>query len=299
MPFPAPPLSFPTKDEMADYLEAYAKHFELPVQSGAKVDRLWREGNRYFVTAGDLRFEAEHVIVAMASYQRRRVPAFAKDLDPASCSCIRASTATPRSSRRGACSSSARATPEPRSPSRSRRTHPTWMSGRDTGYVPFRIDGPVARRFAVPFVLRFLFHRVLTIKTPVGRKVRPKILSQGGPLIRAKPADLEAAGVDRVARVAGVRDGMPLLEDGRVLDVKNVIWCTGFHPGFSWIDLPVMDETGEPKHEGGIVHGEPGLYFVGLHFLYAFSSTMIHGAARDAERIVGVIAARTRAAGAQ
>ena len=77
MPFPAPPYSFPTKDEMADYLEAYAKHFALPVRSGVRVDRLTREGARYVVSAGNLRFEARHVVVAMASYQRRRLPEFA------------------------------------------------------------------------------------------------------------------------------------------------------------------------------------------------------------------------------
>jgi putative flavoprotein involved in K+ transport len=82
-----------------------------------------------------------------------------------------------------------------------------------------------------------------------------------------------------------------VLEDGRVLDVANVIWCTGFHPGFSWIDLPIFGHDGEPIHEGGVAACE-GLYFVGLHFLYSFSSTMIHGAERDAARIAGVIASR-------
>jgi putative flavoprotein involved in K+ transport len=77
-----------------------------------------------------------------------------------------------------------------------------------------------------------------------------------------------------------------------VLDVKSVVWCTGFHPGFSWIDRPVFDAQGEPLHDAGVARGEPGLYFVGLHFLYAFSSTMIHGVSRDAARIVGVIAER-------
>jgi putative flavoprotein involved in K+ transport len=94
-----------------------------------------------------------------------------------------------------------------------------------------------------------------------------------------------------------VRDGLPLLDDGRVLDVANVVWCTGFHPGFSWIDLPIgFEDSGAPRHEGGLVEGEPGLYFVGLHFLYAFSSVMIHGVGRDAARIVKTIAARMREA---
>jgi putative flavoprotein involved in K+ transport len=135
---------------------------------------------------------------------------------------------------------------------------------------------------------------VLTIKTPMGRKARPNALKGGAPLIRVKRADLTTAGVQRVPRVVGVRNGLPLLEDARTLDVANVIWCTGFHPGFSWIDLPVFADSGAPLHEGGVVTSEPGLYFVGLHFLYAFSSTMIHGVGRDADRIAAAIAARRR-----
>jgi putative flavoprotein involved in K+ transport len=142
-------------------------------------------------------------------------------------------------------------------------------------------------------VLRFLFHRVLTVDTPMGRKLRPKALSQGGPLIRVKPKDLASVGIERVPKTVGVRDGLPVLEDGRVLDVANVIWCTGFHPGFSWIKLPVLGAE-EPMHERGVVATEPGLYFVGLHFLYAMSSVMIHGVGRDAEYIAKAIASRTR-----
>jgi putative flavoprotein involved in K+ transport len=168
------------------------------------------------------------------------------------------------------------------------------MSGRDTGHLPFRIEGAASRLLLAPIALRFVFHRVLTIDTPIGRKVRPKVLFRGGPLIRVKPEDLAAAGVSRVPRTIGVRDGLPLLEDGHILDVANVIWCTGYHPGFSWIDLAVFANNGEPIHRRGVVTNEPGLYFVGLHFLYAMSSTMIHGVGRDAEHIAETIVARSR-----
>jgi putative flavoprotein involved in K+ transport len=164
------------------------------------------------------------------------------------------------------------------------------------GHVPFRVDGQIARFVLGRLVLRVLFHRVLTVATPMGRRMRPKVLHIGGPLVRTKPRDLDAAGVERLPRVVGTRNGLPLLEDGRVLDVATVVWCTGFHPGFSWIDLPVFDAHGEPRHESGVVGSEPGLFFVGLHFLYAFSSTMIHGVGRDAERIAKSVAARARQA---
>lgn len=289
--FPAPGWSFPTKDEMADYLEAYAAHFELPVRTGIRVERLSRDGRQFVVAAGGKLYEAENVVVAMANFQRPQAPAFAGDLDPGIVQLHSYDYRNPSQLREGgvlivgAGNSGAEIALEVS------RTHSTWLSGRDTGHMPFRIEGPASRLLLAPLVLRFVFHRVLSMNTPIGRRVRPKILSNGAPLIRIKPGELIAAGVERVPRVVGVRDGSPLLEDGRVLDVANVVWCTGFHPGFSWIDLPVF-EAEEPVHERGVVGSEPGLYFVGLEFLYAMSSVMIHGLDRDAEHIAGHISSR-------
>jgi putative flavoprotein involved in K+ transport len=83
------------------------------------------------------------------------------------------------------------------------------------------------------------------------------------------------------------------LKDGRVLDVKNVIWCTGYHHSLPWIDLPVFDEKGEPVHELGIVKKIPGLYFFGLRFLYSMTSATLVGVGRDAKRVAEAIASRT------
>ena len=172
------------------------------------------------------------------------------------------------------------------------RTHDVWLSGLSTGVIPFRPES-VAARILMPFIGRIIFHRVLTIKTPIGRKVRPNWVATGEPLIRVKPKDLAAAGVERVPRVTGVQHGQPQLEDGRRIDVANVVWCTGFHPSFSWIDLPVIEEDArEPNHDRGVVEEMPGLYFVGLKFLYSVSSEQIHGVGRDAARIADAIADR-------
>jgi putative flavoprotein involved in K+ transport len=97
--------------------------------------------------------------------------------------------------------------------------------------------------------------------------------------------------------VTGVRDGRPMLADGGVRDVANVIWCTGFVSEFGWIDLPVLDRDGEPRHGCGVVRSEPGLYFVGLFFLCAGASALIGGAGRDALRIARHIAAQRTSGG--
>jgi putative flavoprotein involved in K+ transport len=294
MPFPAGAHAFPTKDAMADYLEAYAARFRLPVRSGVEVDGLAKVENGYRVTAGGACFEADNVVVAMSSFQKPHVPAFARELDPDIVQVHSADYRRPEQLRDGAVlvvgagNSGAEIAIEA-----IRHGHPTLLAGRDVGQIPFRIGGFIGRAFAVRLVLRVLFHRILTVDTPIGRKARPKVLSKGGPLIRTRWPELAASGVARAPRVTGVQEGRPLLADGRVLDVANVVWCTGFTPGFSWIDLPVLDGD-EPAHERGFATGHPGLYFVGLHFAYALSSTMIHGVGRDAQRAATDIARRAR-----
>jgi putative flavoprotein involved in K+ transport len=296
MKFPSAPFSFPTKDEMADYLEAYARRFELPVRNGIHVDRVTREGGRYLVEAGPHRFEADNVVVAMSSYQVPRLPAFAKELRPDILQMHSIEYRSPRQLKPGgvllvgAGNSGAEIAVE------TAREHETWVSGRDTGHVPFRIDGLAARLILVRLLFRVVFHRVLTVGTPMGRRLRRKMFTQGAPLIRVKPKHLAAAGVRRVGKTVRVENGLPVLKDGRVLDVSNVIWCTGFGNGLSWIDLPIFEPDGEPRHRSGICTEQPGLYFVGLHFLHSFSSTMIHGIARDAKRIGDAIELRTKGA---
>jgi putative flavoprotein involved in K+ transport len=288
--FPAPAVSFPTKDEMADYLESYAARFDLPVRTGVKVDGLFREGDRFVVASGNRRFEAEHVVVATGANQVPKVPAFADDL--------RSTIVQPHSSQYrhpsqlqkgpvlvvGAGNSGAEIAFEVS------RTHPTYLSGKPSGQIPVR-HGPAAARFFFP-VIRFVGHHVLTLRTPIGRKVQPKFISHSAPLIRVKLKDLDAAGVEQVPRTVGMEDGRPALEDGRVLDVSNVIWCTGFRQEFPWIDLPISGEDGLPLHERGVVVGEPSLYFVGLPFQYAATSDVLPGVGRDAEYTAKHIASR-------
>ena len=296
MPFPADPDSFPTKEAMGDYLEAYARRFALPVRSGVRVERLSRLGDRFLIVAGTFQFEADNVVVAMANYQRPRVPALASELNPRIVQLHSFDYRKPAQLQPGGVLIVGAGNSGAEIALDVARDHETWVAGRDTGHVPFRIDGLAARLLLVRLVLRVVFHRILTVRTPMGRKARAKMLHTGGPLVRTKPRDLTAAGIKRVARLARVENGLPVLADGHVLDVANVVWCTGFHPGFSWIDLPVFGPDGEPEHHLGVVEREPGLYFVGLHFLSGMSSVMIHGVGRDAARIADRIGATQRRA---
>jgi putative flavoprotein involved in K+ transport len=293
MRFPAGRATFPTAPAMADYLESYAERFELPVRSGVRVERLSRNGVGYVLTAGDERFEADNVVVATGVMQVPVVPEFAPQLDARIAQLHSNDYRSPAQLSEGAVlvvgasHSGGDVALEVATAG-----HETILSGRSTGQLPFSVESRRARVLSPLFKL--LTTRVLTVDTPIGRKVRPEIRSHGAPLLRARPGDLAAAGVERTfARTVAVQDGLPLLEDGRVLDVANVIWCTGFRPDYSWIDLPLEFEDGYPRQYRGAAAALPGLYFLGMLFLHSFSSMLVLGAGRDAKRVVDAIAVRT------
>jgi putative flavoprotein involved in K+ transport len=295
LPFPAPKHYFPTKDEMADYLEEYVRQFDLPVRSGIRVMRLTRAGDNFLLETSSGEMHAENVIVAMSNYQCPRTPVFAQALSPNTRQLHSADYRNPGQLAPGAVlvvgagNSGAEIARELAS------DHEIFLAGNPPGEVPFRIESALAKNLFIPLVLRLLFHRVLTVDTPVGRRAQSKHQDGGTPLLRVRTRDLEKAGVHRLPRVVGVRDGKPVLERGDVLDVQNVIWCTGFDPGFSWIDIPEVKTDGMPEHHKGVAEDAPGLFFVGLDFLFAASSAMVQGVGRDGERIARHIALRSKA----
>jgi putative flavoprotein involved in K+ transport len=292
MPFPAPRNAFPSKDEMADYLERYARRFQLPVRTGVRVQRLHREGGRFVIDAGSTRFEAAHVIVAMSNYQQPLVPTFAKDLAADIVQFHSRDYRNPDQLRAGgvlvvgAGNSGAEIAWD-----LARAGHAVTLAGRDVGRIPWRGEGIASKLLLQRVLFRLVFHRVMTVKNPIGRKIQAKGHTTT-PLIRVMASDMKRAGIARVGRITGARGGKPVLADGKALDVTNVIWCTGWELGFRWIDLPVFDERGEPRQHHGASPDVPGLYFVGLHFMFAMSSAMVHGVGRDAEHVAGLIASR-------
>jgi putative flavoprotein involved in K+ transport len=289
--FPAHKDSFPTKDEMADYLEAYAAKFDLPVRVNEPVRRLNNANGRFRLETADRVYEADRVVVAAASYQKPRLPAFANDLDQQVFQMHSYEYRNPAQLSDspvllvGAGNSGAEIAMD------LARTHQVYLAGRDVGHIPFDITGFMGRKLLVRLVIRGIFHRILTMRTPMGRKFRSKMHGHGMPLIRTRPGQLKRAGVRRIGKITAIRDDKAVSDDGKAVHFKSVIWCTGFHSGFDWIDLPVLDDHGDPRQRFGKATDMDGLYFAGLHFQYAVSSTMVAGVGRDAERIASWIAA--------
>ena len=292
MPFPGARASYPTKDEVADYLEAYAAQFGLPVRTGCRVDRVSRRGQSFEVIAGRTTFPAANVVVATGACSTPWLPHLAQRLDTRILQLHSSEYRNPAQLRAGgvlvvgAGNSGAEIALE------ASRDHPTWLSGRDTGQEPTSA-GTLADRLLMP-VMWLVATRVLRVTNPVGRKVRSHFLDppRGIPLGRVRRTHLRAAGIERVPRTVGVQEGLPILEDGRTLTVSNVVWCTGFRVDLSWVYLPIAGHHGLPVHERGIVSSQPGLYFLGLPFLYSLSSALLGGVGRDAAHVVDHISKR-------
>lgn len=292
LPFPGEPFGFPVRDEVAAYLESYAAHHQLPVRTSTRVERVARADDGVFrvVLAGG-EITCDNVVLAVGKAGQPKRPDFAGQLDAGITQLHSCEYKHPgqlpdgRVLVVGASHSGADLAYELAA------TRPVTLAGRDTGRIPFR---PEDRRARMLFpVIVWMWKHALTRRTPMGRKMMRLMRAHGAPLLRTKTPDLVAAGVERAAeRVTGVKQGMPVLADGTVIDAASVIWATGFGHSFGWVDGLPLASDGWPDEYRGIVNGVPGLYFCGLIFQYSFSSMVFPGIGRDSSYIADHLAAR-------
>jgi putative flavoprotein involved in K+ transport len=294
MRFPAPSSHWPTAGEMAGYLEAYARRFELPVRSGARVERVEPVDGGFVVSVGGgSRIEARQVVMATGPFRTPRVPGFASQLDGSIRQLHSHDYHNPSQLQAGAALvvglSHSGGDIAYELALTGRRTI---LSGKAHGQMPFRVTDS-KRAFVGWPIIEFAFNHVLTLRTPMGRRMRPEVRKGGGPLLRVRLPDLDRAGVERHdEKTVGVTDGKPTLADGTVLDVANVIWATGYTPDYGLVAADIIGDDGWPDEERGVSPWVPGLYFLGIPFQYAFSSMNIVGAGRDAKFVVDRIAER-------
>lgn len=287
MPFPAPPGHLADKDEVADYFERYAQRFDLPVRLGSRVERLAFDHERFrlSMTGSDAIIEAANVVVATGAFQTPRVPAMAATLSPSIHQLHSSQYQNPFELPEGpvlvvgAGNSGAQIALE------LSRYRKVWLSGRDTGHLPRRVLGRDLFDWGWPLMTR------ATTDTRIGRRLRAKAQHGGDSLIGIPERELSDAGVTRVARLDACRRGLPVCGD-QVMEPRVVIWCTGFAAHYRWIDLPVFDQNGYPRHERGACVDAPGLHFVGLRFQHRMTSSLIGGVGNDAELIADQVAAR-------
>lgn len=293
MRFPGPSLSFPTKDAVAEFQAAYAERFQLPVRTSTRVDALDRDGDRYVIAAGESTYLADNVVVATGACQIPKVPAFASELKPVIRQIHSSQYKSPSQLQDGDVLVVGTGNSGAEVAFELARTRRVFVAGSSPREIPFK-HGALGAAFALPLI-RFIGTYVLNVDTPIGRKAKPGFLRHGAPLIRVKSKYLVAGGVTRLPRVAGVEEGLPLLEGGQSIDAANVIWCTGFKTDFDWIHLPAFGDDGRPQQYRGVAQSLPGVYFLGLEFQYAATSGVLPGIVRESGYVARHIIARMRA----
>jgi len=292
MPFPACSGHLPDKDEVADYLERYSERFDLPVRSGTRAESLAHDRERWVLRTSRGTLEADNVVVATGPFQRPKVPAVAALLDRGiqqrHSSDYRSPFELPDGPVLvvGAGNSGAQIALE------LARHRPVWLAGRDTGHLPRRLLGRDLFDWIWPAARR------LTVETRIGRRMRRSIRGGGDALIGIPERVLVDAGVRRVGRVEEARDGFPVV-DGAPIRPSAIVWCTGFTADYSWIDAPVFDEHGWPRHRRGVAADAAGLYFLGQRFQYRLTSSLVGGVGDDAAFVADEVVRRAEMAVAE
>ena len=286
MPHPGPRWSYPTKDEFADYLEAYAVRFGLPVRLatrvtsvGARRRRLSRDhrGVAHRVRRrGPLhRHLRPHATGAALRRPARPVhPAAALERVPAAVAAGRRHGARRRRLPLGVRHRvrGGRHPPDGHGRAGHRRRSPSpFTSPLAEGRVP----GDAARLHPRPDPVQ-----------PCGPQGAGGVPPRRRRGCGSSERDLAERGVDWVQGGSSVSPTA-----GRCSTTvgwwrrATVVWCTGFRQAFDWVDLPAFDENGWPREYRGVVDDVPGLFFCGIQFQYAAASMIVHGVGRDAAHV--------------
>lgn len=313
--FPAAKGSFPTKDQVADYLSSYAAR--LPVTTGVSVCGVTKsgiaasglvpsgeqaDGTAFTLDTSAGEFTARHVVIATGASKIPFVPDLAERLSPSIHQLHSSDYKNPGQLPSGSVLVVGAGTSGLEIALELARDRQVWLAGR----APFHIPDPVLKHAGGAYW--HFINKVLTRRTPLGRKIARDFTAQGAPLISVSLADVEQAGVRHLPRLEDVDDaGRPAFADGLALDVSTVVWATGYRPDYGWIsgvpsgglpsgglpgrDIPV-DSRGWPVTVRGEVPEVPGLFFVGLPFQFGLTSTLLGGVGRDAAHIAGRIALR-------
>jgi len=274
--FPGHPDHYPGKDEVADYLESYASRFELPVRRGARVSSLQRTNGGYRLVTDSEIFEAPQVIVATGAYQRPYTPPIANDLSDKVTQLHSAVYRNPEEVPAGAVLVVGSANSGAQIARELAVSHRVYLSrGTKIPSLPLRLLGKD---------LHWYGDKLALITAPLdtwrGRTQR------GDLLIGTSPRQLRRRhGVELHARAVGAHGRSVQFADDRSIDISAVVWATGYRSDYSWINVPVLDEHGTPRHRRGVTESA-GLYLLGMSHQYSRGSSLIHWVRHDAEFIV-------------
>jgi putative flavoprotein involved in K+ transport len=280
MAFPGPPDTYPGKDAVAGYLQAYAAAFGLPIKLNARVDQLRRTAEGFEIRTEDETYCARQVVVATGPFQAPFVPPAAHGLDISVTQLHSAEYRNPHALPAGPV---------------------LVVGGGNSGFqiaeelatVGRQVDLSIGAKMPVlpqRFAGKDLFWWLtrlglmrVSVESRLGRR-----MSNRDFVIGATRRRLQAAGVRFRPRVAEADGRAVRFADGASLDAGIVIWATGYRPDHSWIDIPGVIRDGTVIHRRGATE-VPGLYFLGLTWQHTRGSALLGFVNPDAAHLAGLI----------
>jgi putative flavoprotein involved in K+ transport len=285
MAFPAPADTYPTKDPVADYLQAYVAAFDLPVQLNAKVTELRRLEDTSFevCTAAEV-FQARQVVVATGPFQVPFVPPQARGLDPSATQVHSAEYRNPQALPAGPV---------------------LVVGGGNSGFqiaeelaATRTVDLSIATRYPMlPQRLggRDLFWwltRLRLMRVTASSRLGRRVSGRGEFVIGTNRRRLEGKGVRFRPRLVDAEGRAVRFADHSLLeDVGVVVWATGYRPDYDWIHIPGVVSEGHVVHRRGVTE-VPGLYFLGLSWQHTRGSALLGFVNDDAAYLAERIASR-------
>jgi putative flavoprotein involved in K+ transport len=289
MPFPAPADTYPTKDPVADYLQAYAAAFDLPVRLSSRVTALKHTQEGFEVQTPDGTFHAHQVVVATGPFQVPFVPPAARRLDPSVTQIHSAQYRNPETLPDGPVLVVGGGNSGFQIAEELVATRKVDLSvGAKNAMLPQRLGG----RDLFWWLTRLGLLRV-SVASRLGRRVRDR----GEFVIGTNRRKAERAGIQFRPRLVDADGCTVQFADGGTLEVATVVWATGFRPDYSWIHVPGVADGSRVMHRRGVTD-VPGLFFLGLSWQHTRGSALLGFVKDDAAYLADRIATQQHASAA-
>jgi len=274
LPFPGYPAGYPTRDEVIDYLERYARTFELPIELNREVRELRAEDGRFLLEVDGQTRPTDQVVVATGPFQTPHIPGLAGQLSPGVFHAHAVGYRRPSALPQGTV---------------------LVVGGGNTGFqiakelsVTHKVvlsfgsrQKPLPQRFGGRDLFWWLTKTRLlstTVESRLGSRLRQREM-----LIGSSPRELRRRyEVELKPRAVEASGRAVRFEDGSEIEVDAVIWATGYRPDYSWINLPIFDADGRLRHRRGLTD-VAGLYFLGLTWQHTRGSALIGFVKDDAQ----------------
>jgi putative flavoprotein involved in K+ transport len=281
LPFPGAVDAYPTKDEVAEYLKTYVATFDLPVPTGTRISKVVKDGDRYVATADGVSIEARQVVVATGPFQTPFVPDMSAGADPAIVQLHSSAYHRTDDLPSGAVLVVGGGNSGCQIARELAASHPVELAiAKKSPVIPQRLLGRDIWWWGSKLGVS-----KVTINSKLGRR-----LSTRDPIIGQGPRSVARAGVTLRKAVRSIAGRTVTFEDGTSSEPASIVWATGFHGSYGWIDVPgVLDEQGRPRHRRGVTSA-PGFFFLGLSWQWTRGSALLGWVGDDAAYVAERIA---------